>query len=151
MRWILAIAALMIGAPVQARAQQPGLPLWEVGTWCMDIQTGVFTCIVMQEPKGGVMLTSTELTNHGEKTVISQSRMTLEQGRVVTTTEAAGTQFRESARGPNALTMENAVAANVAKGDAKTVRFTAAGDDLTVEIGFAAAPSVVQHYKRVRE
>lgn len=150
MRWILAIAALMIVAPAHAQDQQPGLPEWQVGTWCMDIQPGAVACLVYEAPKDGVMTTRTEVTNQGEKSVISESRMTLEQGRVVTTTEAAATRFREVARGPNELTMENAVATNVADGDARTVRFTGAGDDLTVEIGFAGQPSVVQRYKRVR-
>ena len=141
MRWILISLALLVAVPAQA--QQTGLPVWLVGTWCGDLGgpaadggSAPELCDSWVAGDDGTLqnrITPQEGTTSasgGDST----GAISIEQGRLVLRGGFGGkitVNYREVSRGPNEVVFENLIEGPLAK-----LGLRREGDDLIEELWF---------------
>lgn len=154
MRWLMATAALLAANPAQA--QEAGLPMWLVGTWCgamgasQEGHTPPQACDTWVAAGDGT-LRDRFAPEKGTPTKGPQEEgvMTLDQGRLVLRGGSDGANqvdFHEVSRGPGSVVFENRMDGLVTR-----LALRREGDDLIEDIWIKdrdAPQRSVYHLKR---
>ncbi|WP_264938377.1 hypothetical protein [Sphingomonas caeni] len=141
--------ALATAAP--AHAQQTGLPVWLVGTWCGELgAVGPRLCDSWAVGEGGTLQNRLRpAEDSGVADDGSTGEIAIEQGRLVMRGGVDGAvkfDFREVSRGPQEVVFENRMDGLVLK-----FRIVRVGDDLIEDIWIKDRPEpqrTVYHLKK---
>ncbi|MEZ0244591.1 MAG: hypothetical protein ACAH11_14545 [Sphingomonas sp.] len=152
LRWIAALLlALAIAAPAQA--QQTGLPLWLIGTWCGELggaqETKQAPMLCDQWVAGDDGTLQNRIASTDDSGLESTGSIAVEDGKLVLRGGRDGkisVNFREISRGPSEVVFENLM-----EGPLDRLVLRREGDDLVEEIWLrdrAAPQRTVYHLKK---
>ncbi|MEZ0244587.1 MAG: hypothetical protein ACAH11_14525 [Sphingomonas sp.] len=141
LRMMMAALALIVAA--QAAAQTSELPVWLIGNWCLE-QGKTKACVRYEEPVDGKIRATNIRIDDGVVTNGTTSMTAIEDGRIVRR-GTNGTVVREISHGPNEMLLE---VENPTATQARRIRYSVRGDELTLEFFLPDGTTAVQRYKR---
>lgn len=140
------VAGLALFAANPASAQDSGLPLWMVGTWCLELPI-MKVCTRYDAPVDGAIHSTHLILKDGDETPSQKAVIRVEDGRVVYRISDTGSILREVSRAPDALVMDQENPGPLRPG---RTRYAVSGDIMTVEMASegSAPPTVIRLHKQ---